>query len=174
MTRTQKYNTREPPILTPRLRQKCKFKRMAPNISGTWRLDKQRSEPIDHYLSAMGLCQIAIDGHRQKEAASETFYVISQTASALEIKKHSWSGTSERHVAFGKSVEGGKRVSASIRGDAVVVTTEMDGRVLHDIKTLHDNGTTLRMHLSLLTPDSQIDIERWLVSSELDDDDDDT
>lgn len=152
-----------------------------PNISGTWRLDKKRSEPIDPYLHAMGLCQIAIDGHLQKEGCTETYYTIEQTPSMLVINKLSWSGSSRREIYFGKTQQesGGqipKKVSASIRGDEVVVTTELGkNRVLYDIKTLHDNGNSLKMVLQLVTPEEEVNVVRWLIQSEppQDDDEDD-
>jgi len=74
-----------------------------PNISGTWRLDKARSDPIAPYLRAMGLCQIAIDGHHQKEASTETYYTFEQSATALTTSKASWSGASRRELHFGET-----------------------------------------------------------------------
>ncbi|KAJ1451635.1 hypothetical protein M885DRAFT_620648 [Pelagophyceae sp. CCMP2097] len=144
----------------------------APNLTGYWRLDKERSTPIDTYLRAMGLCEIAIDGHHQKEASTETYYDITQTAHTLTTRKQSWSGASSHELTFNKpqTHNGGavpKRITATIRGDAVVTTFEMGSRTLYDIKTLEDGGRAIRVDLQLVCPGEQIDIARWLVQCDV-------
>lgn len=148
------------------------------HLSGTWRLDKERSDSLDPYLSAVGLCQIAIDGHRQKESSTETYYTFEQTPTSLVVTKRFWPGTSRREIFFNRSVnESGqiqRKVQASLVGEAVVVTTDLgQDRILRDIKTIEDDG--MKVVLQLVTPEERVEIVRWLVPSELpsqDDEDD--
>ena len=143
-----------------------------PNLSGTWRLDKERSDAIDPYLKAMGLCQIAIDGHHQKEAATDTFYTLAQTATTFKQSKVSWSGSSERALDFDRpSHEGScqipKTFTVSVVDGAIVTTTEMSkNRTLRDVRVLDDDGESIRMDLELKTPKETVTLTRWLVKSE--------
>mmetsp|Transcript_10146 Transcript_10146/g.33188 ORF Transcript_10146/g.33188 Transcript_10146/m.33188 type:complete len:207 (-) Transcript_10146:1603-2223(-) len=141
------------------------------NLSGTWRLDKLRSESLTPYLQAMGLCQIAIDGHQQKEASTETYYTFEQSPVSFVTTKLGWSGSSRREVFFGRpqmepsqSGQIPRQTMAAIHGDSVVVTTEMDKKTLVDIKTL-TNGS-IKCVIQLLAPQAKIQVVRWLVPSE--------
>lgn len=141
-----------------------------PNFTGTWRLDKSRSESLTPYLAAMGLCQIAIDGHQQKEASTETYYTFEQSQGSFVTTKMGWSGSSRREVYFDRAqIEAGqtghRQTMAAIHGDAVVVTTEMDKKTLVDIKTLTDDGS-LKCVIQVITPEAKIQVIRWLVPSE--------
>ena len=153
-------------------RTRAKTAQDAPNLSGTWKLDKARSEAIDPYLKAMGLCQIAIDGHHQKEATTDTFYTLDQSATSFKQRKESWSGSSSRDLEFDKpSREGGcqipKVITAAVVDSAVVITTDMGaGRTLTDTRSLDEDGAAIKMELELTTPDATIALTRWLVKSE--------
>ena len=158
-------------------RTRARTAESAPNLSGTWKLDKERSEPLDPYLKAMDLCQIAIDGHHQKEATTDTFYTMSQTASSFKQSKESWSGSSSRDLDFDKpfhetgSTQMTRVITASVADNAVVITTEITtdkGKrsTLKDVRSLGDDGASIRMDLELKTPKETVTLTRWLVKSE--------
>ena len=148
-----------------------------PNLSGHWRLDKERSAPMDPYLKAMGLCQMAIEGHRAKEAATETYYTIDQTGQGITTRKLSWSGTSVHALTWDVPLpQTGtllKTITATLREEdrAVVTTFEMsNSRVLVDRKRLEDGGRAIQVHLELHIPgEDVISMERWLVVSDVPD-----
>lgn len=131
------------------------------------------SDAIDPYLKAMGLCQIAIDGNHQKEAATDTYYTMEQSGSTLKQSKVSWSGPTSRELDFDKPHhESGNQIpkvfTASIVDNSVVVTTDMgEGRTLRDVRTLDEEGTSIKMDLELVTPKETIRLTRWLVKSTL-------
>ena len=60
----------------------------------------RRSEPLDPYLRAMGLADMAVAGNRQKEETTPTFYDIRQTTTTLGQRKVNWFGESSRLLEF--------------------------------------------------------------------------
>jgi hypothetical protein len=148
------------------------------DLTGTWKLDMTRSEPLDPYLRAMGLIDMAIAGNKQKEDTTPTFYVVRQTTATLCQRKINWFGDNLRLLEFGRAlIEPGaskltKVFLATHTFDAVVITTDLgQRRQLVDTRTLertYVDNDTIRMELVLTTSGGDtVRITRYLVRSAL-------
>ena len=76
----------------------------------------------------MGLCQIAIDGNRAKDAVVDCYYEIQQSETAWKQSKVSWTGTSARELEFGKPLKENGKVPktfiAAATAETVVISTD--------------------------------------------------
>ena len=148
------------------------------DLTGTWKLDMTRSEPLDPYLRAMGLADMAVAGNRQKEETTPTFYDIRQTTTTLGQRKVNWFGESSRLLVFDRPLTepGASKLTkvflASRTDDAVTISTDLgQRRQLVDTRTLertYVDGDTIKMELVLTTARGDtVRITRYLVRSAL-------
>ena len=121
----------------------------------------------------MGLPQIAIEGHQQKETSTETFFTFEQTATSFVTTKIGWSGSSRREIFFGRPMmensQSGqipRQCVAAIHGDSVVLTTEMEKKTLVAIKTMTNDGSAIKVVLQLLMPEAKVQVVRWLLHTD--------
>ncbi|CBK23220.2 uncharacterized protein [Blastocystis hominis] len=142
------------------------------NLTGTWKLDANRSESLLPYLSALGVPDLAA------QAASKLVDIlgITQTDECFTICRMSRFGKDTKSIRFGdeytvKSVMGGThRIKVSKQDNALIMITQISNNigVLRDTRVLEENGRVMHVNLVLqMTSGQRVVVNRYFVKSNL-------
>ena len=140
-----------------------------PCLTGTWLLDKERSEPMHEYFRAMGLPELAIEAAAKAEVDFDTWNVVTQHEDRFCIKKHGRLIHSDETFVYSKEYNQTSKI-----GCKCITVTKEDKLVRR--QTLLPNNSKLEerrqkldhvtMHIvfKLTTPDTVVVINRYYAS----------
>ena len=137
-----------------------------PNVTGTWLMDKARSEPMNAYFRAMGLPELAIEAAAKAEADFDTWNVVQQTAEKFAIKKHARLIHSDEGFVWGTehvqtSKIGRKAIRLSLEGDVIVRVTMLPrDRMLEERRRKLDH-TTMHIVFTLSGAGAPVVVNRY-------------
>ena len=142
------------------------------NLSGTWKLDVNRSESLIPYLSALGVSDLAV------QAASKLVDILSitQTDECFTICRMSRFGKDTKAIRFDdeytvKSVMGGTHhIKVYKLDNAIQMVTHFSNNlgVLRDTRVLEENGRLMHVNLVLqMTAGQRVVVNRYFVKSNL-------
>jgi len=137
-----------------------------PNVTGTWLMDKARSEPMNAYFRVMGLPELAIEAAAKAEADFDTWNVVQQTAEKFAIKKHARLIHSDECFVWGAELVqtskiGRKAIRLSLEGDVIVRVTMLPrDRMLEERRRKLDH-TTMHIVFTLSGAGAPVVVNRY-------------
>lgn len=131
-------------------------------LSGSWVLDRSRSQPMEPHLTCMGVADLAIEAQAKCEADNESRHVILMEGDRFLIHKHTKINILTEHYIMNiekvMTARNGLRSSTVRLRDpnshsGVVITTDMPTTKgdMHQVETkqLLDNGHTMLQEIKL-------------------------
>ncbi|KAK8805325.1 hypothetical protein WA158_001982 [Blastocystis sp. Blastoise] len=141
-----------------------------PNLTGTWKLDVNKSDSVLSYLLSLGVPELAA----QASSKLADIICIDQTSDVMNITRMSRYGKDIKHLKFGeeisvKSVMGGNhKIICAAYPDCIKTTTTFAQNRGHlvDTRRLEDGGRCMHTTLQYITADGkEITYNRFFTKS---------
>ena len=140
-----------------------------PCLTGTWLLDKERSEPMHEYFRAMGLPELAIEAAAKAEVDFDTWNVVTQHDDRFCIKKHGRLIHSDETFIYSKEYNqtskiGCKCITVTKEGRLVLRQTLLPNNSKLEERRQKLDHVTMHIVFKLTTPDTIVVINRYYLS----------